>query len=46
MLKASVSKCSERLVVRAGGDSQRGVLEGSGRVLVEEEVVNDVEVHE
>jgi hypothetical protein len=32
--------------VRTGGDGQRGVLERVGRVLIEEEVVHDIEVHE
>ena len=46
LLKASIGKCMELLVVRTGGDGQRGVRESRGGVLVEEEVVHDVEVHE
>jgi hypothetical protein len=32
--------------VWTAGDGQRGVRERVGRVLVEEEVVHDIEVHE
>lgn len=46
MLKASIGKCTERLVVRAVGDGQSGVSECTRRVVIEEEKMNDVEVHE